>query len=335
METTGKNNEEKQFMRTPIKIGALMLLAAVTALSIIGCDILNPTAPETAPPPVPPVRPAPTPPPSPDPAPPPQEPVPVLLEFGEYYYMFGDPDYMSIIFHEDGAVIRSTGEEAQFEIDGASISIFAEGEWESELRIIDEFTLEDPLTGISFIREGGEGFGGITDLPAGPRLFFAGEYYFLDGNEGEAGLIFRDENEAGLYGEEEPEYGTYAIAGNELTVTIGGEIRFVLSILDPTTLEDKQTGEKYGLAGAFDRELKLYASYYQFGDKEDLSLFFRDDDEVDFEFPGFNASTGIYEVDPEEYAITMDVDGVEMELSIINYYLLRILGEDIYFVRVP
>jgi len=316
----------------------MILLTLALAVSLAGCEGSQQTL-EQDPPPAPPVVSTPAPVrPSPSPAPPPlppQEPDPVPLEFGEYYYLFGNPANMGIMFLEEGVAINSDGEEMLYEIIDSLISVAADGERESELRIIDEYTLGEQATGMVYIREGGEGFGSMPDLPAGPRVFFTGERYYLDGDTDEVSFLFRYDGEAACFGLEEPEYGVYSIDGNKITITVDGEVRMVLKILDPVTLEDTLTGDKYGLADSFDRELILHEDYFQFGDEAELSLWFRDDHEVDFRSMGLDIATGVYTVDDDEFLITIEVDGEEMELSILSNYLLCFIGQDIDFIRIP
>jgi len=258
-----------------------------------------------------------------------------MLEFEECYHMFGDPIYPGLIFREDGFVTTSDGFELEYEAEGTMISFLQDGAFEPILRIIDEFTLEEVATGIRYVREGGDEFGSLFEFPVGVRVFFTGEYYFLDGEADEASLYFKDDGTADFFDLEDDLQATYVIDGSEITVTVeDGEI-IVLKLLDPVTLEDAETGEKYGLSGAFSRELELFEGYYQFGDNEELSLFFRDENEVDFVDLGIVVATGEYTVEEEEHTISIDLYGEEILLSIVNSYILYFVGQDINFIRMP
>jgi len=263
------------------------------------------------------------------------------------------------MFNEDGTVVNTEGFEGRYEVDGLEIVVFVDGERDSGLRLIDEFTMEDPETGALFIREGGEGYGGLSGLPAGPRVFFTGEYYFLDGEpHSETSFLFQDDGIAIIYTPDGIESGTYTLAGNELSISVGGEVRTVLLILDPATLESPLSGEVFGLAGLFDLELVLNERYYQFGDADDVCLYFRegewedgddedgddedgDDEEgkadsrgeVVFEFLGEEIAVGSYAV--YGHLLVIELDDESTEMMILNYYVLGVARQDVLFIRLP
>ena len=313
----------------------LLLLAATVALSASGCDFTaSPTpAPESRPPTQPVQPPSQTQSPSPSPQPVVPEPAgPLALE--EYYYMFGDPHYIGIIFFDDGLALNSIDEEASYQIIGRAISIISDEGMETNLLIIDEYALEDPMTGIRFIREGGAGFGGLTNLPTGPIVFFKDEYYYINGDIDGSSLCFRENGEVELLIANEAQRGEYTVDDDKIVVTIDGEAAISLGIQDPVTLRDGQTGEEYGLAGAFDKKLVLLENYYQFGDAEELSLYFYGDSEVSFVYMETDLATGTYTIE-EDDVVVIYLDEEELELVISNYYILYYAEQDINFIRQP
>lgn len=321
-------------MKNPVITGLLILLSISLAITAAGCFRTVP--PEPAPRPTP-TGPSATPPPSPQPEPPEPEPEPEpepdLLELGEYYFMYGDPSQLGLLFTEEGLVINTEGFEGSFESDGSTVSIFVDGESDSSLKILDEYTLEDVETGALFIREGGEGYGGLEGLPSGPRLFLTGVYYFIDGDQEGDSIFFQDDGTVIVYTAEDVEHGEYTLDGNELEITVDGEPGMVLTILDPAALEAAVTGEIYGLVGLYDLELVLDARYYQFGDADDMCFMFHDEEEVIIELMGEEVSVGTYTV--EEQLLVLDFDGEKTELIILNNYVLGVAGQDVMFVRLP
>ena len=316
-------------MKTLIARFLPALLAVAMALSAAACDI---TMPEASIKPTPTQHPRPTVTPSPAPTPTPV-PNPGLLQFGEVYFMNGDSKQMGIVFFEGGTTENSNGVEARYEVDSSVVSIFVDDEWDSDLLIVDEFILEEVETGIRFIRENGAGFGGVTDIPDGSRDIFFEAYYYLDGEADGASLYFYDFGEVVLDVADEPELGKYTIYAGWIRVTIGGEERMVLRIINAAELVDDDTSEAYALKGAIGAELVLNERYYQFGEAGEVSMSFREDGEVVYEYGGEVISSGAYTV--EDGSISVDLDGAETELSIVNSYVLFLLDQELQFVRIP
>ena len=349
-------------MKNPVKSVLIILVSMALAVSAAGCA--DPLPPEPAPKPTA-TGAMPTPPPSPpasQPAPTPadpQEPEQGPLELEAYYFLFGDPQNTGIVFSGEGLYVSTGGTEALFELEGNSISLYVDGEPVSWLEIIDEYTIEEPATGMRYIREGGPGFGGLAGLPAGPLEFFTGQDYFLDGDAEEKKVSFHDSNIVILLDEDSRQYGRYAKTDSEITITIGGEVVLVLAILDPVRLKDTQTGEIYGLEGFLDTELMRDAYYYQFGDMLEVYLCFRDWEETEtepedgdgggdgdeddaiveqtgeavFGLAGVDILSGTFTVRGQ--TLTVDIEGEVTELVVENGYILRVADQDVLFIRIP
>jgi len=314
--------------------------------------------PEPSPKPTP-ASPAPTPPPS--PSTPPPEPSPAetpepetgSLELDAYYYLFGDPRNPWIIFTIDGVALNADGVQAQYVQTGGLISLSIDGEQYSEMSIVDDYSIEEPSTGMYYIREGGPGFGNIAEVPAGPREFFTGHNYYLDGDAEGKHISFHDLQIAILIDEEKRDYGKYLINDSEITVTVDDEVVYIFEILDPATLKDALSGEIYGLEGLYDTELLQGIYYYQFGDLLEIYLCFQnlvefeiDPDlpgaeditleftgEVFFGFAGVEMVSGTVGVHGQR--LVLEIDEEVTVLDIINSYTLRLVDQDILFIRMP
>jgi len=372
-------------MKNPAKLILIIPIIITMALSASGCsDIITPV-PEPPTPSSPPSTPPPSPA-SPSPKPAPEispEPEPGPLQLGEYYYLFGDPQAAALLFNDEGLVTGTDGFEALFELTGLSIVFLIDGEPDTEFMIIDSFSIEEPSTGMLYIRRGGAGFGGLADLPPGPKVFFTGRNYYLNGDAEAKSVFFYDapiailtypgtdadpDTDAAPDTTADPdadaqtrEYAGYTIIDNEITITIGDEVKFVFIAQDPATLKDTLTGEKYGLEGLLSLELVLDTPYYQFGDPEELYICFRaaeteeepgEDNgavgenagedteevsiltgEVSFGVGGVDMAFGTFTL--QEQTLTVDVDGESTGLVIINNYVLRVSDQDVLFIRTP
>jgi len=353
-------------MKNPVKSILIILISIALAVTAAGCT--DPLPPEPAPKPTA-TGPMPTPPPSPETAPPapatkePQEPEQGPLELETYYFLFGDPQNTAVLFSADGLYVSAGGAEAEFELEGNSITLSVGGEPVAWLRIIDEYTIEEPATGMQYIREGGPGYGGLTGIPAGLKEFFTGQDYFLGGDAEEKKISFHDSDIVILLAADSRTYGRYAKTDSEITITVGDEVIKVLAILDPVTLKDTQTGEIYGLEGFHETELKRDVYYYQFGDMLEVYLCFRDWEDAEIE-PGQVSGGG--DVDREDdgdeaileltgeavlglagvdilsgtftvrgQTLTVDIEGEVTELVIENSYILRVADQDVSFIRMP
>ena len=347
-------------MKNPVKSVLIILVSIALAVSAAGCA--DPLPPEPAPKPTatgamptPPPSPS-TPPPAPTPADP-QEPEQGPLELEAYYFLFGDPQNTGIIFNGEGLYVSTGGIEAMFDLEGNSISLYVDGEPISWLEIIDEHTIEEPATGMRYIREGGPGYGGITGLPPGPREFFTGQDYFLDGDAEEKKVSFHDSNIVILLDADSRQYGRYSKTDSEIAITVGDEVVKVFTILDPVRLKDAQTGEIYGLEGALGTELMRDVYYYQFGDMLEVYLCFRDWEETGtehedegsdgdgdedileltgeavFGLAGVDILSGTFTVRGQ--TLTVDIEGEVTELIIENSYILRVADQDVLFIRMP
>jgi len=261
------------------------------------------------------------------------------------------------MFSGDGLYASTGGTEAQYELEGNSISLYVDGEPVSWLEVVDEYTIEEPATGMRYIREGGPGYGGLAGLPAGPLEFFTGQDYFLDGDAEEKKISFHDSDIVILLDADSRIYGRYAKADSEITITAGDEVIQVLTILDPVRLKDSKTGEVYGLEGFLDTELTRDVYFYQFGDMQELYLSFRDWEETEIEPEDGNGSGdgdeaiieltgeavfGLAGVDiltgaftSREQTLVIDIEGEVTELVIENSYILRVVGQDVLFIRMP
>jgi len=306
-----------------------VLLAVTVAISAAACDTALPE-PDVQPTPTPRPSPTPTPTPAPTPTPPPDL---GLLQLGEAYYMNGDVRQMDIVFLEGGVFEDGSGEEARYEVDGSVVNIFRDGSIDSGLIMISEFVLEDVSTGIRFIREGGDGFGGVSGIPSGSREIFFEADYFLDGETDGPSLFFYDSGEVALGAAEERELGRYTIDADWIMITVGDELRLVLNIVNAAELVDVGASETYALKGAIGAELMLDERYYQFGEAGEISMRFLEEGEVVFEYMGDVISSGEYTV--EDDRISLDLDGVETELAIVNNYVLFLLEQELQFVRLP
>lgn len=314
---------------------SIILLAIALALSVAGCDTTG-SGPEAEPTPSPTPRPSPVPTLTPTPEPTPA-PTPGLLQFEEIYYMNGDRAQMGIAFFADGTSMNSSGAEARYETDGAKVSIFYEDEWDSDLWVIDEFTLEEVETGIRFIRENGDGFGGVTDIPSGSRDIFFETYYYIDGYiEGEedvSSLYFYDFGEVVITGGGAPELGEYTIFNGWIMITVRSEERMVLRIMSAAELVDDDTSEVYALVGALEGELVLDERYYQFGEAGEISMVFQEEGEFVFAHMEDVIGTGTYTVEGDR--ITVVYDGEETEIAIVNNYVLYLVNQEVQFIRIP
>ena len=347
-------------MKNPAKSILIILISMALAVAAAGCTDPLPPAPSPKPTAT---GPMPTPPPSPStpsPAPTPAEPLEPEqgpLELETYYFLFGDPQNTGIMFSGDGLYASTGGTEAQYELEGNSISLYVDGEPVSWLEVVDEYTIEEPATGMRYIREGGPGYGGLAGLPAGPLEFFTGQDYFLDGDAEEKKISFHDSDIVILLDADSRIYGRYAKADSEITITAGDEVIQVLTILDPVRLKDSKTGEVYGLEGFLDTELTRDVYFYQFGDMQELYLSFRDWEETEIEPEDGNGSGdgdeaiieltgeavfGLAGVDiltgaftSREQTLVIDIEGEVTELVIENSYILRVVGQDVLFIRMP
>ena len=162
--------------------------------------------------------------------------------------------------------------------------------------------------------------------------FFFQEYYYLDGDDYSLGLYFWDDGDVDLDDPDDSEYGEYDIDDDIITIYIDDEEYMILQILDCATLEDYYTGEIYALEGALDMELVTSDWYYLDGDENAGNLWFWDDGDVDIEDPYGDIEVGTYEVDDE--TIVIELDGDEVELTIINSYILESEYGDL-FIRIP
>jgi len=308
-----------------------IVVMAIALAATVACSDAQP--PETEPD----WQPSPTPvtiTPEPDPSPTPDTPIEevLLLEYDKYYFMYGDPDSFGIVFLESGVAFDTDGDEFMFEVEGSEIVVLGDGETDSRIRIIDSFTLEMLSYGIILIREGGEGFGIISSGFDAPPLFFFNEHYYLNGDDSGISLYFLDDGDVEIDGSPEFAIGRYMIDEDVVTLIVDGYVFSALRVVNCIVLEDVETLEMFTLAGALDRTLALDAFYYMEGDKNDLSLYFWDDGEVDFDIQGMEIAIGTYTLDG--YVITLELDDEETELIIVNSYILE-SDDGFVFIRIP
>jgi len=316
-------------MKKLIAKNILILLIMALAMSAAACDTTGPE-PEVTPTPT--RRPSPTPSPSPTPTPTPA-PELGLLQLNEIYYMNGDKEQMGIAFTEDWAAFNSNGDEARYEVKGSIVSLYFNDEWDSDLRVIDAYILEEMETGIRFIRESGDGFGGVTGVPDGSREIFYETYYYLDGEAGYPSLYFYDFGEVVMSISDKPELGKYTIFNGWIMITVGGEERLVMQIRNAAELVDDDNSEVFALEGAIGAELMLNERYYQFGEPEDIAIIFLEEGELIFEFMEDIITTGTYTVEGDRIAV--DLDGEEAEMIIVNNYVITLVSQGLQFIRIP
>ncbi len=173
------------------------------------------------------------------------------LIIDEYYYYDGKPVMANIIFYGDGTlymvgVVDST--EGEYELDGNLIHCAFDHEnyGDKTLTILDDYTLDDPSSGIQWIRTGGSHSG--TEDPqdaagAGP-LFMIGEDYYVSGDSGCGYLMFLNESEFATGSPSGAGEGTYERDGNVLTLEFDSHPGFSLTLemIDDYTLEDDVNG---------------------------------------------------------------------------------------------
>jgi len=321
-------------MKKLLKSCVIVLLAIALSAFAAGCKNDKPTEPD--PDPLPPqiITPRPTPSPTPTPTPSPE---PIAddvgsLQYGAYYYMFGDLNSVAFIFHEDGVIRDNVGGEGEYELEDDNIIISYENDMTFVLNIVDDYTLSDPSSGMPYIREGGEGFGETEFNYEEPPLFFHNKEYYLDGDEDAFALYFWDNGDVDIEDEDGIDSGLYTVDRDRITIMLDGRVIATLSILNCATLENSATMEIYALKGALDRELVLYDYYYMEGNRNDLGLYFRDEGEIDFNIQGIEMAVGEYSI--EEFTVSIDLEGADAILELINSYILE-SSEGFVFIRLP
>lgn len=314
-----------------------ILLAIAMLMSVAACNKTVEQAPSsTSPPPVQTPTPTPTPTTVPTTSPAPINPAISLLEYEEFYYVYGDPHMDGCMFYSDGTVLDTYGEPATYEVNGSTIAIFYNGEQVLTLQIVDEYTLTDIESELLFIREGGEGYGSINDEDntySVPVVFF-NEYYYLDSETDQFSIYFWDDGDVDLGDPDEFERGTYTIEDGIIAIYLNGQQLGSLEVVNHAVITDVETGAVYALEGTFDNKLETGEFYYFvfFGEAVGAIVFWDDwtvgilesmeDDEL---------SDGTYSISGD--TITVEQEGEEMVFSIINSYVLEYEG--FHFVRIP
>lgn len=318
---------------------AIVLLVVAMALSLGACK-------EDPPPPPAPTQssPANSPSPSQPPAPPPAQspspsPEPVysdygLLEIVERYYLNGDDDAAYCIFFSDDTIQDEYGEEGEFDVFGNYINIFYNGEHVATLEILDSYTLEDVETGTLWIRDGG-----YIPQPTGPSYVSAGlppiifnKYFYLDGDTDETSLYFWEDGDVDIESPNGNIYADYVWTGNEIVIMREGQVILVLSIDNPTELEDVNSWDSYYFEDAHTYELETSERYYLNGDEDELQLWFWSDGTVEIENTNGDVNTADYYT--IGYTVYIDI-GYEVELEIVNSYVLRDNEDGEMFIRLP
>lgn len=318
-------------MRKPTVRIATVLLALALIAACAGCGDKSPEAPPSD------LSPSPSPSPSDSPSPAlSSSPTPMgtgagMLELGQFYYHYGDPNSTGCMFLEDGTIVDNMGEDGTYVLDWDIISVYFGGELVMEFRIVDEYMLEDLDSFTVYIREGGEGFGS-TSVSGSNYLFFIGYYYYLGGVKGSVSLMFWDNGYVDIEEQDLYAFGSFTVASNEITISVEGEYLMTLRILNHAELEDAATGERYALDGTYDDEL-VTGDYYYFiilGEANG-SLCFWDDGFVDMELVNGDVVEIVYALDGD--TIYIDYEGEDIILTIVNGYVLD--NDGYHYVRLP
>ena len=255
-----------------------------------------------------------------------------LLELNEFYYAYGDPTDLGLMFFDDGFVRSNNfdidGIEASFTVDGGTITLTYMGQV-SEMYINDEYSILGSA-GEEYIREGGEGFGVVQEPP---QAILYETYYYLDGDEEQMGVYFLADGSVNVQmAPDDIRDGFYYLTENEITImTEDMETAFLLNIQNMFTLENNDSGEVFIPVGALTKELVIDEYYYLYGVRSSTRIIFHDDGSATIEEEGVDSIQCDYSV--EDGFISLIVEGTESSLEIVNDYSLDLTGFGVQFIR--
>lgn len=166
-------------------------------------------------------------------------------------------------------------------------------------------------------------------------MIFYDHDYYMGGIEDNPSFCFMSDSDTVYFAEDEEIFtGTYYIdeEEKEVTVEIDGE-SMLMFIHTPADLYDPETGEQYALPGTYNWEVVTGYTYWLNADEDSGFLSFQDDGSMTFADPKqLETIEGTYTVDSDNY-IYVEYDGGEMEIDIVNNYVL--VHESSVYIRRP
>jgi hypothetical protein len=264
------------------------------------------------------------------------------LALDEYYYLDGDPYSDWCIFYDDGTVVDSYDEQGEYEVSDGIVSVYFDGELACQFYFHDEYTLVDVNDATMYVREGGDSYYGYEDdsdydydMDEIPQIIY-GQRYYLNGFTSEVSFCFWINGGQVDFDDDannEYQFGEYFIDDDEITVILDSGDEIILRIIDPVTLEAVKTNAIYTFEDALDNELVTYEYYYYNSYEDAGNLYFYADGTVDIEDPDGEIYEAEYSVDG--YTVTLKFEGEEIDLEIVNGYVLYSEDAEIMFIRLP